>query len=291
MILTREKCSLFLLAGITIPLSSDQDAFFVRNNEKVGAGILFEEKMRTSIEVLLLDQAEQLAELQEKLDYTFSKKESLLLSMTHSSFAFERLENSQHNETLEFLGDAVLDLTIGHMLFTRFPQKREGQLTRIRSALVNETGLAHVAQSLDLGKYLLLGRGEDSSGGREKFSILSCAYEALIGAMFMDAGYDVVLQHVEKIFTPLIDQQGEQLIHADAKSRLQEHLQELHNEGPKYVLDKEEGPAHARNFSVSARFRDQVLGTGQAGSKKEAEQRAARAALLVLLDKQKAKKS
>ncbi len=285
MILTREKCSLFLLAGILIPLSSDQDTFFVRNNEKVGAGILFEEKMRTTIEVLLLDQAEQLAELQGKLGYTFSKKESLLLSMTHSSFAFECLENSQHNETLEFLGDAVLDLTIGHMLFTRFPQKREGQLTRIRSALVNETGLANVARSLDLGKYLLLGRGEDSSGGREKSSILSCAYEALTGAMFMDAGYDVVLQHVEKIFTPLIDQQGEQLIHADAKSRLQEHLQELHNEGPKYVLDKEEGPAHARNFSVSARFRDQILGTGQAGSKKEAEQRAARAALLVLLDK------
>ncbi|WP_446011342.1 ribonuclease III [Candidatus Electrothrix sp.] len=246
--------------------------------------------MATTIEVLLLDQAEQLAELQERLGYTFSKKELLLLSMTHSSFAFERLENSQHNETLEFLGDAVLDLTIGHMLFTRFPQKREGQLTRIRSALVNETGLAGVARSFELGKYLLLGRGEDSSGGREKSSILSCAYEALIGAMFMDAGYEVVSQHVEKVFTPLIEQQGEKLIHADAKSRLQEHLQEMHNQGPQYFLDHEKGPAHARIFSVSARFQEKILGTGQAGSKKEAEQRAAHAALKFLLEKQKATK-
>ena len=238
--------------------------------------------MGTSIEVLLLDRAEQLAELEKELGYTFTKKELLLLSMIHSSFAFERLDSRQHNETLEFLGDAVLDLTIGHMLFTRFPKKREGQLTRIRSALVNETGLARVARRLDLGKYLLLGRGEDSSGGREKSSILSCAYEALIGAMFMDSGYDTVLHSVRQTFAPLIEQQGEQLIHADAKSRLQEHLQEIHNEGPRYVLDKEEGPAHARIFSVSARFQEQILGTGKAGSKKEAEQQAARAALALL---------
>ncbi|MCI5148790.1 MAG: ribonuclease III [Candidatus Electrothrix sp. MAN1_4] len=246
--------------------------------------------MATTIEVLLLDQAEQLAELQEKLGYTFIRQESLLLSMTHSSFAFERLEKTQHNETLEFLGDAVLDLTIGHMLFIRFPQKREGQLTRIRSALVNETGLARVARDLDLGRYILLGRGEDSSGGREKNSILSCAYEALLGAMFIDAGdagYKVVLQHVQQIFAPMIEQQGEKLIHADAKSRLQEYLQEVHNQGPQYVLDDEEGPAHARTFSVSARFQDKILGTGQAGSKKEAEQRAAHIALAFLLEKQK----
>ncbi|WP_339133536.1 MAG: ribonuclease III [Candidatus Electrothrix sp. GW3-4] len=246
--------------------------------------------MGTTIEVLLLDQAEQLAELQKKLGYVFTNKESLLLSMIHSSFAFECLDNKQHNETLEFLGDAVLDLTIGHMLFTRFPKKREGQLTRIRSALVNEVGLATVARRLDLGNYLLLGRGEDSSGGREKSSILSCAYEALVGAMFMDSGYDTVLQYVQQTFSPMIEQQGEQLIHADAKSRLQEHLQELHNEGPLYVLDEEEGPAHARVFFVSARFRDQILGTGKAGSKKEAEQQAARAALALLLEEQEAQK-
>jgi ribonuclease-3 len=247
-------------------------------------------KMGTTLEILLLDKAEQLGELQKKLGYTFEKKESLLLSMVHSSFAFECLENSQHNETLEFLGDAVLDLTIGHMLFTRFPTKREGQLTRIRSALVNEAGLATVARRLGLGKYLLLGRGEDSSGGRKKNSILSCAYEALVGAMFMDAGYETVLQHVQEIFAPMIEQQGEQLIHADAKSRLQEYLQELHNEGPQYVLDEEEGPAHARVFFVSAKFQDQVLGTGKAGSKKEAEQQAARAALALLLQGQGAEK-
>ncbi len=100
--------------------------------------------------------------------------------------------------------------------------------------------------------------------------------------MFMDAGYETVLQHVQQTFAPMIEQQGEQLIHADAKSRLQEHLQDLHNEGPQYVLDKEEGPAHARVFFVSARFRDQILGSGKAGSKKEAEQQAARSALALL---------
>ncbi|MCI5132807.1 MAG: ribonuclease III, partial [Candidatus Electrothrix sp. EH2] len=168
--------------------------------------------MGTSIEVLLLDEAARLAEIEKKLGYIFKNRTLLLLSMTHSSFAFERLDSKQHNETLEFLGDAVLDLTIGHILFTRFPKKREGQLTRIRSALVNEAGLAKVARSLDLGKYLLLGRGEDGSGGREKSSILSCAYEALLGAMFMDSGYDTVLRYVQETFTPLIEQQGEQLI-------------------------------------------------------------------------------
>ncbi|MCI5159542.1 MAG: ribonuclease III, partial [Candidatus Electrothrix sp. AUS1_2] len=125
------------------------------------------------------------------------------------------------------------------------------------------------------------------SGGRERSSILSCAYEALIGAMFMDSSYDRVLRSVEQTFAPLIERQGEKLIHADAKSRLQEYLQEVHNEGPQYVLDEEEGPAHARIFSVSARFRDQVLGAGKAGSKKEAEQQAAHAALELLRAEQK----
>jgi ribonuclease-3 len=235
--------------------------------------------MGTTIKALIQDQEKNLAELQAKIGYDFKNLELLQIAMVHSSFAFERLGSGRHNERLEFLGDAVLDLTVGHILFTRFPEMREGKLTRIRSALVNEAGLAEIARTLDLGRYLLLGRGEDSSKGREKSSILSCAYEAMAGAMFLDSDYKTVLSHVRRIFGPLIDKHGEQLISADAKSRLQEWLQELHNEGPRYALDAEEGPAHARTFTVSAHFRDQILGSGQASSKKEAEQRAARAAL------------
>ncbi|MCI5224104.1 MAG: ribonuclease III [Candidatus Electrothrix sp. AR4] len=246
--------------------------------------------MGTTIEALIQDQRENLSELQGKIGYIFNNIELLQVSMVHSSFAFERLDSGRHNETLEFLGDAVLDLTVGHILFARFPKMREGKLTRIRSALVNETGLAEVARSLDLGKYLLLGRGEDSSNGREKSSILSCAYEAMAGAMFLDSDYETVLSHVRRIFDPLIDRHGERLISADAKSRLQEQLQELHNEGPQYTLDAEEGPAHARIFTVSAHFRNHILGSGQATSKKEAEQQAARTALKFFKKDQKIEK-
>lgn len=235
--------------------------------------------MGTTLEALVQDHADDLAELQKKIDYYFSDLKLLLLALVHSSFAFERLDCGRHNEMQEFLGDAVLDLAVGHMLFTRFPKMREGKLTRIRSALVNETGLAAVARSIDLGKYLLLGRGEDNSTGREKSSILSCAYEAVLGAMFLDGDYATVQEYVRRTFEPLIDRHGERLTSADAKSRLQERLQELYNEGPVYVLETEEGPAHARIFTISVQFRQLILGSGRASSKKEAEQGAARAAL------------
>ena len=243
--------------------------------------------MGTTLEALVQDHKNELAELQKKIKYTFNDVRLLQLSMVHSSFGFERLDSRQHNETQEFLGDAVLDLTVGYILFRKFPEMREGNLTRIRSALVNESGLAEVARSLDLGKYLLLGKGEDSSNGREKSSILSCAFEAMVGAMFLDGGYEVVQRYVEQTFTPLIEERGEALTSADAKSELQERLQERYNEGPCYVLDAEDGPAHARIFTVSAQFHDQILGSGRASSKKEAEQQAARAALKYLAGQQK----
>jgi ribonuclease III len=233
----------------------------------------------TTLEELTRQQGEQLAGLQERIGYNFKEACLLQQALIHSSFAFERLDCGRHNETLEFLGDAVLDMAVGHLLFLRFPNLREGKLTRFRAALVNESSLAAIARSFELGKRLFLGRGEDSSSGREKPSILCCAYEAVIGAMFLDGGYEAVQAHVRRHFGPLIDRQGEQLISADAKSRLQELLQERHNEGPLYALEAEEGPAHARLFTVSVCFRGQTLGSGSASNKKEAEQRAAAAAL------------
>ena len=235
--------------------------------------------MVATIDTLVQDNRSLLEELQDRIGYHFRDVRLLQLALIHSSFAFERMKNGRHNETQEFLGDAVLDLTVGYILFTRFPEMREGKLTRIRAALVNETGLAEMARTIDLGKYLFLGHGENTSNGREKSSILSCAYEALLGALFLDSGYDEALTFVRRWFEPLIDRHHELLMTADSKSALQELLQELYNEGPAYVLEDEDGPAHARVFTVSVRFQERTLGSGRASSKKEAEQKAARAAL------------
>ncbi|MCL2790031.1 MAG: ribonuclease III [Desulfobulbus sp.] len=238
--------------------------------------------MATTLTALIQDNEEGLQELQERIGYQFRDLRLLQRSLIHSSFAFERLDDGRHNETQEFLGDAVLDLTVGFVLFTRFPEMREGKLTRIRSALVNEGGLAERAREIGLGNHLLLGRGESAAHGNGKPSILSCAYEALAGAIFLDGGYDAALAFVCRFFEPHIDRHQEQLVSVDAKSALQELLQERFNEGPEYVLTSEEGPAHARFFSIMVRFKDEELGNGKASTKKEAEQQAAREALIVL---------
>jgi ribonuclease III len=235
--------------------------------------------MGTSLEILALDNREQLEALQDRIGYRFRDVQLLQQALIHSSFAFERMKNPKHNETLEFLGDAVLDLALGYVLFTRFPEMREGKLTKIRAALVNEAGLAEMARAIGLGEHMLLGHGEESSGGGDKSSILSCAYEAVLGALFLDGGFDEAQAFARRWFEPLIERPHLELLATDAKSALQEVLQEQYNEGPAYVLEEETGPAHARTFTVTVRFRDEILGTGSASSKKEAEQRAARAAL------------
>ena len=204
--------------------------------------------------------------------------------MIHSSFAFEQAQIDKNNEILEFLGDAVLDLVIGHTLCKYFPEMREGELTRLRSSLVNETHLAIMARELSLGEYLCLGKGEDASNGRNKSSILSCAYEAVIGAIFEDSDYGTVEAIIVKFFIPDMAAKKEELLLADAKSRLQEALQERFNEAPSYRIDLEEGPSHQKIFTVSVLFKGDALGTGTGSSKKEAEQRAASATLEMLAE-------
>ena len=218
--------------------------------------------------------------LEEKLGYHFRDRAHLQKAMIHSSHAFEQARQGQKdNETLEFLGDAVLDLAVGYALFRHFPEMQEGDLTRLRAALVNERHLARMARDLDLGRYLLLGKGEESNQGREKASILSCAYEAVAGAIFLDGGYAAAAEFVERHFTPWFDDRQQTMFLADAKSSLQELLQERFNEGPRYVLEGDEGPDHNKTFHVSVRFREEILGQGSARSKKEAEQEAAAMAL------------
>lgn len=220
-----------------------------------------------------------LEKLEQAINFSFRDRSLLLRALTHSSFAFEQGIAGQDNETLEFLGDAVLDLAIGAMLFERFPEMHEGDLTRMRSVLVNETGLAGRATAIGLGDFLLLGKGEDASDGRRKSSILSCAYEALIGAIFHDSGYDTVLPLVENHFTHLLAGSHNAVIAADAKSHLQEILQEKFNQAPSYTIIAENGPDHAKVFTVAVVFRKTTLGRGTATNKKEAEQRAAAEAL------------
>ncbi len=231
--------------------------------------------MATTIDSQVSINKEELSRLEKTLNYRFTNLRLLHKSLIHSSYAFEHSRGGKDNEKLEFLGDAVLDLVIGHILFKRYDSMREGELTRLRSALVNEHHLAKMAREINLGDYIFLGKGEEASHGRDKSSILSCAYEAVIGAIFEDGGYSAVCEVVERLFLPDIEGKKEALLVADAKSRLQEELQDKFNEAPVYVTDLEEGPAHQRVFTISATFRGEVLGVGRAKSKKEAEQKAA----------------
>jgi len=222
---------------------------------------------------------ELLAEFEQLIGYRFTDLRLLQKALIHSSYAFEQAQTGQDNQVFEFIGDAVLDLVIGHLLSSRYPVMKEGELTKIRASLVNESHLAEIARKLELGRFLFLGKGEDSSNGRNKPSILSSGFEALIGAVFEDSDYGSAAALVRKLFEESIDEKKEVLLLADAKSRLQEALQEKYNEAPTYRLDSEEGPSHRKQFGVSVVFKDEVLGSGSAGSKKEAEQRAAASAL------------
>ena len=236
--------------------------------------------MTVTINSLTRDNEANLACLEERLGYSFSDRGLLLQALIHSSWAAENnLPAVKNNERLEFLGDAVLDLAIGAALYARFAEMREGDLSRLRAGLVNAAHLALMAGELSLGDALFLGKGEDSSQGRLKSSILACAYEAVVGAIFLDGGYGAAVSFVEKHFASYLDTGKEAMLRGDAKSSLQERSQERFNATPVYQLEKEEGPDHAKFFTVSVRLGDQVLATGSGSSKKEAEQQAAAAAL------------
>lgn len=221
-----------------------------------------------------------LVDIQRSIDYHFNDAALLARALIHRSFAAEKNGSPGiDNETLEFLGDAVLGLSISHLLYTTFSAMREGELTRLRAVLVNEGHLAEMARRLELGRYLFLGKGEEASGGRQKASILSSAYEALLGAMFLDGGHEPVKLFIVRQFSPWLEEKRKNMFIADAKTALQELLQDRYNEAPIYAVEKQEGPDHDKLFHVSVRFRKSILGLGSARNKKEAEQRAAAAAL------------
>ncbi len=221
--------------------------------------------------------------LYKTLGYTFGDPALLVQAFRHSSYVNEQVGvQIEDNERLEFLGDAVLDLAVSHLLMERNRQASEGELSRFRSTVVDEAGLCNVATRLELGRYLLLGKGEDQSLGREKPSILADVTEALIGAIYLDGGYDVARKIIEKLFDPLLNKVGTDDLVQDYKSLLQEFTQQTFKSLPKYRLAEETGPAHNKMFRIALAVNGIVLAEGTGKSKKEAEQAAAKEAFLRL---------
>lgn len=218
--------------------------------------------------------------LEARLAVSFRDPELLRRALTHKSYAYENKVPDSHNEKLEFLGDAVLDLVLGEFLFELFPGDQEGSLSKKRASLVNEETLHRLALELELPASLSLGRGEVQTGGAAKPRLLASAVEALLGAIYLDGGYPLVREIVRREFKPLIDGLNPDVdFAADYKTRVQELAQKLHRVTPTYEAVSEDGPAHDRVFTVSLKIREAEIGRGTGRSKKAAEQEAARLAL------------
>ncbi len=220
----------------------------------------------------------QLERLQEQVEYTFADNALLVQAMTHRSFANEVGDSSANNERLEFLGDAVLELIVSKALYGKYEQMAEGEMTRARAAIVRAESLAEAAQTLDLGEILRLGRGELATGGREKLSVLSAGVEALLGAIYLDGGYEPAERAVFKLLSDRFDSPGE-LIALDPKSRLQEEMQRIHEGTPTYEVVDRSGPAHETQFVVEVKVGSRTLAKGEGASRKAAETDAAALAL------------
>ncbi|HOL18051.1 MAG TPA: ribonuclease III, partial [Bacillota bacterium] len=203
-------------------------------------------------------------------------------ALTHSSFAHERGHSSDHNERLEFLGDAVLELIISDYLFHHYPHFSEGKLTRLRSDLVCEASLARLANNLELGRYLRLGKGEAVGGGASRPSLLADTVEALIGALYLDLGLESCRRYVLELFRPVLQDLKEGVLRQDYKTLLQEYAQAHYAITPEYTIVSESGPDHNKTFEAEVLLDCSAVGRGQGRSKKEAEQAAAREAWMKL---------
>ncbi len=217
-------------------------------------------------------------DLETAIGYRFRNIQLLQNALTHSSYANERWHNSLlSNERLEFLGDSVLGMLVAEYLFANFPQRPEGELTRMRADMVCEQTLAAVANRIGLGEHLLLGHGEDRLGGRSRNSILADAVESVIAACFLDGGLEAAKAFVQKFI--LVEVPVTKLHNADYKTALQELVQQKKNQTISYSLVGESGPDHDKQFDVEVSLNGSVVGKGSGSSKKRAEQMAARAAI------------
>lgn len=227
---------------------------------------------------------EQLLELSHKLKIQFVNIKLLDTALTHTSYAHESKHKPKpvHNERLEFLGDSVLGMSVGSYIYEKFPEMTEGDMSKLRAKVVCETALAEYARKLDLGKYLLLGKGEDVSGGRNRSSLLADAMEAIIGAYYLDQGW----QKADELILSLTKKEiNSSLINEDVydyKTALQEIVQKDNTSTVSYKLITESGPAHNKFFEMAVLINDQEVAEGHGHSKKEAEQIAAKKAMQII---------
>lgn len=213
------------------------------------------------------------------INYHFKEVNLLSMALTHSSFANESEDSVEHNERLEFLGDAVLELCVSEKLIAKFPEAPEGVLTRKRAKVVSANFLAGKARQLGLDQYLSLGRGEEAQGGRTRNALLSDALEAMFGAVFLDGGYEAARRVILEIFADDFDMEAGLGPSRDFKSRLQELSQKAHRARPVYVLSDSRGPEHAKIFEITLTLPTGQMITAEGASLKQAEQKAAQAAL------------
>lgn len=231
---------------------------------------------------------DELKKLANRFGYAFKNQELLNKALTHKSFANEnQLLGLKDNERFEFLGDSVIDLIVSRYLVHQKLDMSEGELSKIRAQIVNEQSLADFAREIDLGSYMLLGKGEESSGGREKNSLLSNTFEAVIAALFVDSSYDEVYQMFLNLYRTPIDRITEEKRIADYKGQLQKHCQSRILAKPHYRLMSENGPDHDKVFNIQAFILGEPYGVGMGKTKKEAEQAAARISYDMLITRTK----
>ena len=222
----------------------------------------------------------EIGRLEETIGYTFRNKELIYQALSHSSYANERKHPGGSNERLEFLGDSVLSIVVSDYLYKNL-NVAEGELTKLRASLVCEKSLHIFARQIHLGDYLMLGKGEENTGGRERPSILADAFEAVIAAIYLDGGLEAAAKHILH-FMPEDIKVTQKPVFSDFKTVLQEIVQKNPEEKVEYVLIGEEGPDHNKRFVVEVRLNSQVIGKGKGRSKKEAEQLAAKEALALM---------
>ena len=223
-------------------------------------------------------------DLQKRIGYFFKDIKLLQTALTHSSFSNEVKNNVKNNERLEFLGDSVISLIIADHLFKTFPEEAEGELTKVRAFFVCDNSLSGFAEKIDLGRYMKIGKGEEQAGGRKRPSILEDAFEALVGALYLDCGFDIAQKFVLKFLPKEIDIKKIESL-TDYKTKLQETIQKINRTFKiEYKLAKETGPDHDKSFEINLIVNKKPIGYGIGKSKKRAEQNAAKNAIENLKD-------
>lgn len=227
------------------------------------------------------EETKKLNQLEEQLNLKFNDKKLLKQALIHRSYINElKKKEWDHNERLEYLGDAVLELVVTEYLFNNYPEYKEGELTSFRAATVRTTSLAETAKELNLGYFLYLSKGEESTGGRNRPYILANTFESMLGAIYLDKGFSEVKNFITKVLLSKVTKIIQERLDIDSKSKLQELSQELYSITPTYLMDSAIGPDHAKEFTMSVMIDDRIFGTGKGKNKQEAEENAAKNAIV-----------